>query len=111
MSSSKTPIGERDRRITIQEKTITTNSFNEEVVTWSDLITVWAKVSEAQGDENYEADQLTERRLTVFDINHRSDVTVEHRIAYNDRYYDVVSIVEPDRKRSLKLKARLLDET
>ena len=111
MSSSSTPIGERDRRITILKKETTTNAFNEAVVSWSDLITVWAKVSEAQGTEGYESDQLTERRLTVFDITYRCSVTVEHRIKYNDRYYDIVSIVEPDRRRTLKLKARLLDET
>ena len=110
MSSSKTGVGERDRRITIREKSTTTNAFNEEVVTWSDMVTTWAKVSEAQGGESYEADQLTEQRLTVFDIAYRSGITVEHRIYYNGRHYDIKSIVEPDRRRSLKLKALLLDE-
>ena len=112
MSSSKTPTGERDRRIIILEREVTTNSFNEEEVTgWTPVRTVWAKVTEAQGDESFESDQLTEGRLTVFDIGYRSDITVKHRIGYNDRYYDIKSIVEPDRRRSLKIKALLLDET
>ena len=107
----KTKVGERDRQITIQEKVVTTNEFNEEVVTWSTLATMWAKVTESHGGESYQSDQLTESRMTVFDIWYRSGLTTEMRITYNERVYDIRSIIEPDRRRSLKIKAELLDET
>lgn len=115
MLATKTKTGQRDRRITILEKEVTTNAFNEEVVTeWATFATVWAKVIDDQsrrGNEGYESDQLTEDKNTVFDIRYLSGVTVEMRILHDDRYYDIISKTEPDRKRTLYLKARILDET
>lgn len=111
MLATKTPIAERDRRITIQRKVVADNAFNESEVTgWETVCCVRAKVIESQGDEIYQSDQLTETRLTVFDIRYKSGLDTEMRIAYNGRYYEIRSIIEPDRRRSLKIKAELLDE-
>lgn len=111
MLATKTRIAERDRRIILQKKVVEDNAFNESEVTgWETVCCVRAKVSESQGDESYQSDQLTESRLTVFDIRYKSGLTVEMRILYNDRVYDIRSIIEPDRRRSLKIKAELLDE-
>lgn len=112
MLATKTHIGERDRSITIERKLVGANSFNEQDVTgWETVCCVMAKVSESQGDESYQSDQLTESRITVFDIRYKSGIDVEMRIAYNGRYYEIRSIIEPDRRRSLKIKAELLDES
>lgn len=105
-------IGQRDRQIQIQRAVKTSNEYNEEEISrWETVATVWAKVTESQGGETYQSDQLTESRMTVFDIWYNSCVNVEMRIAYNDRYYEIRSIIEPDRRRSLKIKAELLDES
>lgn len=104
-------IGQRDRQIQFQRAVKTSNGYNEEEISsWETVATVWAKVTEAHGSETYQSDQLTESRLTVFDIWYLSCVNVEMRIAYNGRYYEIRSIIEPDRRRSLKIKAELLDE-
>lgn len=111
MLATKTRIAERDRKITIQRKVETSNAFNEsEITSWETVCCVAAKVDEAQGNEVYQSDQLTETRLTVFDIRYVSGLDTEMRIDYNGRYYEIRSIIEPDRRRSLKIKAQLLDE-
>lgn len=101
-----------DRLITIQDKVTTTNSFNEPVATsWSDVATVYAKVEEDIGHESYQSDQLTERQLVSFTIHYRTDIDVQMRIEYNERYYDIKSKVEIGRRHRLKLRGLLLDET
>lgn len=40
--------GQLDRRITLQQRTVTRDpAYNAEVVTWPDIATVWAKVVES----------------------------------------------------------------
>lgn len=112
MLASRVNIGELDRRVTIQRKTTERDAFNQPTITsWETLFTVWAKVDEAPGNETYESDQLTAVRLTRFTIRYRDGISEQDRIAFDERFYDIVSITKPDRKRTLQLKAKLLDET
>lgn len=110
MLQSKTTIGARDRRITIEQEVITINSTNEEVKTWALFVAVWAKVSEDKGSESYKAEQVTASRNTVFDIRYRTGLNERMRISYEQRYYNITSITSPDRQRSILLKAFLEDE-
>jgi SPP1 family predicted phage head-tail adaptor len=111
MLATKTSVGKRDQRIIIRSKTLTKDEFNEDYITWSTFATVWAEVKDAQGTEGYQADQLTANRTSLFDIRYLDGVTEQMQILYNDRYYEIVGIQRPDRKRSLILKAYILDET
>ncbi|MCV3209607.1 head-tail adaptor protein [Mesorhizobium sp. YC-39] len=40
-------IGKLDRRVTVQRFTTVRNEFNEDVPTWADLATVWARKEDA----------------------------------------------------------------
>ena len=111
MLSTKLQIGKMDRRIVIQERTETTDSYNASVVTYSTFATVWADMRDTPGNEAYESEQLVPVRLTTFIIRYLDGVTETMRIAFDDRYYDIVSITRPDRKRTLELKSMILDET
>jgi len=94
----------------IRSKTITKDEYNEDIITWATFATVRAEVKDAQGTEGYQADQLTANRTSLFDIRYLA-VTEQMQILYNDRYYEIVGIQRPDRRRSLILKAYILDET
>jgi SPP1 family predicted phage head-tail adaptor len=113
MLESKTKVGKRDERIIIQGVTRTKNNFNEDTETWSTFATVWAQVKDSTGSEGYQADQLTATNITLFDIRYLTGVTEQMRILRerNSRIYSVTGIQVPDRKRSLVLKANMLDET
>ena len=111
MLSTKTAIGERDQTIIIRSATRTKDEYNEDYITWATFATVYAAVKDYQGSEGVQADQLTVNRTSLFDIRYLTGVTEQMQILYNDRYYEVVGIQRPDRKRSLILKAYILDET
>lgn len=111
MLQSKTDPGKRDRRITIRQRTLSKDEYNQDVETWSTLATVWAGVIDQAGGESYQSDQLTVDRVTNFDVRYDSRYNEQMRILFDSRFYKIVSIVRPDRKRSLILKTELLDET
>jgi SPP1 family predicted phage head-tail adaptor len=80
------------------------------VKTWATLDTVWAAVEDRAGSENYQAEQLTASRTTVYTIRYRDDVLERMRILYRFKYYDIHSIKYPDRNRYLELSTELLDD-
>jgi SPP1 family predicted phage head-tail adaptor len=99
-----------DRRIVIQEKTNTSDTYNQPVPTWATFATVWASVDDRSGGESFQADQLTAYRNTVFTIRYLSGLNETMRIKYNLQYYNIRMIKSPDRKRSLEITAELLDD-
>lgn len=110
MLASKESIGKLDRKITIQERTTTKDAYNQDVITWSTFAEVWAEVKEYVGSEGFQANQLTVNRVDIFTIRYK-EVSETMRILYNERFYDIRSIQQPDRNRYLIIKAELLDET
>jgi SPP1 family predicted phage head-tail adaptor len=111
MLATKTSVGKRDQRIIIQEGTTSKDEYNQDVETWATFATVWAEVKDSPGNEQYQADQLTAVRTTWFNVRYLDGLAEKMRILYDDRYYNIKSIERPDRKRSLILKAEILDET
>lgn len=107
MLQHKEEIGRLDRRITIQKKIFGTDASNQHLVTgWEDIETnpeVWANVEEKSGTEVFQADQLVGLTVAQFTIRYRTDVTIQNRIVYNSKYYDIQAILEIGRKRFLKI--------
>lgn len=107
MLQHKEEIGKLDRRITIQKKITTTDASNQHLTTgWEDIATnpeVWAEVEEKSGSEVFQADQLVGLTVAHFTIRHRTDVTIQNRIVYNSKYYDIQALLEVGRKRFLKI--------
>ena len=110
MLSHKEQIGRLDRRIVIQESTLTKDEYGQETTTWATFFTVWAKVEDRSGSEGYQADQLTATRNTVFTIRWIAGLTEKMRILYNYDYYDIQYIKSPDRKRTLEVGTIKVDD-
>lgn len=70
-------IGQMQERVTIQRASVTRNPFNEEIVTWSNVTTVWAQVTERGGREPLLADRPV--MIVSYEITIRSGVTVTHK--------------------------------
>ena len=98
-------IGRMDRRITLQTATETQNTSGEPVPTWSDLATVWARVTPQSTAESFQDDQEHATRQTVFRIRYRSDVNEKTRISYDSQTYDITGIVEIGRREALDISA------
>lgn len=97
--------GQLDRRVTLQTRTTAANAYNEPVETWSDLMTVWAKVEYpiSGSDEETEKGLNIARRRVYFTIRHRTDIGFIERVTYDSGTYDIERIAELGRNDFLKL--------
>lgn len=97
-----------DRRIMIERATVTQNEFNEDVETWGDYATVFAKRSDASAGESYRAKEVGGQLTTRFTIRWSqdvADVNPRDRIRYADRTYNITAVREIERNRWLEIDA------
>ncbi|WP_407280604.1 phage head closure protein [Aromatoleum evansii] len=96
--------GQFDKRVTLQSKSVTRNSIGEEVVSWVDVATVWARVEPIRGREFFAAAQMqdaTDHRVT---IRYRTGVVREMRVVWGSLTLDIVSVIDVNtRKENLEL--------
>lgn len=102
--------GRLDRRITIQTFTESQNSVGEPIKTWSNLATVWAAKLDVTGREAFTGVERYAEVDTKFKIRWRDDLSVEMRISYDGRYYDIVHIAEIGRQEALEIMATAFRE-
>lgn len=91
-------IGDLDRRVKIERKSIARSASGAAAETWALLAWVWAGKNESQGREWYAARQLQANRPAQFRLRWGVDVTVEDRIVDGALVYDVTAIVEVGRR-------------
>lgn len=106
--------GRLDRRIAIQRKTITQNTYGEEIVAWSTVATVWAELRYNSGGERYAENQYQGKTTTTFRVRWSEAAkatTVEDQIFFDARYYDVTDVREIGRREGLEIDAYVRSET
>jgi SPP1 family predicted phage head-tail adaptor len=102
--------GAYDRRITIQKKTLTLDGAGQEVESWTTAWTPAARVRPFRGSERFAAQQIVGQAVVTFEIRYRSGVTVEHRILFDGRTYDIRDIRELGRREALEIDATARSE-
>ncbi len=89
--------GDLRHRLIIQRKTQTRDSFGGETITYTDVATIWGKVSAIGGREYFGAGQtLAESTFTVT-MRYRTDIIPAWRLKWGLRIFDV-KVVIPDEK-------------
>lgn len=86
-------IGEFRERLTIQRKDVTRNSIGDEVATWSDVATTWAKVMPLRGNAFFAANQEQHTIDARFLIRSRTGMTEAMRLVWNGENYDIKNII------------------
>lgn len=90
--------GELDRRVTLQSSTTTKSSVGQQLHTWSDVATVWAKVVEEAGEETREGrDAFNRQQLRVI-IRFRSGLSDSMRLVYGGNNFEITSVREMGRR-------------
>ena len=84
---------ELNQRITLQSKSVTRNAIGEEVVTWGDVATVWAKVMPLRGNAFYAANQQQHVIDARFLIRARAGVETNMRIVWKAELYDITNVI------------------
>ncbi|OMQ44931.1 phage head closure protein [Ensifer sp. 1H6] len=91
--------GKMDRRVKILRlQEIGRNELNEALMDWVAVATVWAQARPNRGDERFEAQQLTGSATMTFHIRYRRELTIEDRISYDGRTWDIRDIRELGRR-------------
>jgi SPP1 family predicted phage head-tail adaptor len=88
--------GKLRHRIVLQKVTMMRDEEGNAVETWSDFVTVWASVEPIRGREYFEAAAINTENDLRFVIRYRSGITSEMRVWYNDRIFDIQSVIDID---------------
>lgn len=84
-------------RVIIRTYSTTRNAAGEEVITWSDLATVWAAIEHKIGGsgETEQAKQTTAKTSVVFRIRYRTGLNEKMIIVWNAKAWNIRSLL-PD---------------
>ena len=87
--------GKLRHRITIQDKTVSQNDYGEEIITWTDVDTLWGSVEPLRGREYIQARQEQAAVTTRIRCRHRSSITPSMRAVHDGRNYEILSVINP----------------
>ncbi len=85
--------GKMRERVTFQQKSATRNALGEEVVTWTDVCTVWAEAIPLRGREFYAANQTQQAVDVRFRIRARAGLTNDMRLLWKATPYDITGLI------------------
>lgn len=88
--------GDFNRRVTIQSRSTTKDSFGEAQQTWSTVITCWARIEPLSGRELVLAQAINAEVTHLVEIFYRPTVTAAMRVVYQGRVFNIVSVIDPD---------------
>lgn len=71
--------GKLDRRVVLKEKVVTKDSYGQEVITWTEIATVWGEVQPLTGREFMEGRQMQAEVSTRVRIRYRTGIEPEDR--------------------------------
>lgn len=91
-------ISKLDRKIVIENYTLTQNSFGESTKVWATYHTCFADVGMMGGTEKLEGDKTTATVQVRFKIRYFAGINESMRVLYNGTYYDIIEIQELDRE-------------
>ncbi len=109
-------LGEMDRQIVIEKKTITRTPLGDQTETWVPIAPpVWARVIPASGREYFNAvvEQRVSSKATRFRIRFRADVRndTQLHIVYDGQTYDVQYVAEIGRRVGLEVVAEAIAQS
>jgi len=86
--------GQLDRRILIQRRVPVRNDHGEEIEGWADVATVWAKFERISGQEEFRAEQRTNRQQVRFTIRFRPGIEPTMTVVYDGERYEIEDVGE-----------------
>jgi len=94
IKNRKICIGNMNKRITIQTRSLTTNNIGsiETIETFTDDIDVWAAIETTRGNQLWDGVEVSNPFTHNIYIRYRDDINFEKWIKYKDEEYDVVDV-------------------
>lgn len=88
--------GDLNKRITLQAKSRVADDYGGMTVTWTDIATVWAALWPMSAKEQQRSMQETMTISHRVRINYRSKFSQAWRIKFGNRYFNIVSFLNPN---------------
>ena len=85
--------GDLRHQITIYSKSVALNAYNEEIVTWAEVVTTWAKIRPKRGHESLDGAQTEDYITTEIYIRHIEGITPTMRVVCGDDLYLIVEVI------------------
>jgi SPP1 family predicted phage head-tail adaptor len=98
MTSRRMNAGRLRHRVTIKEKSVTRNSMNEEVVSWTIVGTYWASVEPVRGREFVEMRQAQAEISHRIRMRYRSGIDPTMRAYFGSREFEIVSVIHVEER-------------
>ena len=96
-------IGKMDRYITLRSVAVSVDAYGGRVEAFSDLASVWARITYKKGKEDFEGEKLTSVNNVIFTIRYRDDLSVENEIVYSSNTYKIENLTEFGRQEALQI--------
>ena len=97
--------GKLDRRIRVQRATATTDALGTEVQAWADLSEVPASVEWVRDSERFRAAEVSAGVEVRFVVRWGLGVTVEDRVLYDGRVWEISAVKEIGRREGQEISA------
>lgn len=81
--------------ITIEQKTVTRDSYGAEVVTWSTFAQAWAGIQPLNGRELIAAQAVQSEITGKIIMRYMTGVKAAMRVSYEGKYYDIKAVIDP----------------
>ena len=91
-------IGQLNKLVTIQYPTVVPDAMGGFTDTWVQAATAWAAIWPTSAKETVESNSLAMVVSHKIRIRHRSVFKPEWRIKFGNRYFSIVSIINPNEK-------------
>jgi len=98
--------GTLDRLISIQALTTSQDEYGGVTETWTELAQVWARWLPGAGSERFAAGSVHAETQGRFHIRWRADVTPQHRVAWDNKSWEILDVTEIDRRDGLELRVK-----
>lgn len=93
-----TLIGNLNKRITVQYETRVADGMGGFNTTWTDLADVWAAIWPVSAKETISSMQNVMEISHRIRVRYRSTILPSYRIKFGTRYFNIVSIINPNEK-------------
>lgn len=94
-------IGELNKRVTLQHQVKTSDGMGGYSVTWTDSAEVWAAIWPVSASEIVKGDRSGMEITHRIRIWYRPEITSAWRIQRGERYFNIISIVNPSESNRL----------
>lgn len=82
--------GKLNKRVILQTKTSVPDGYGGGAESWADTVTLWAAIRPLEGQERFQAQQVSAKLTNEVEIRYRTGVVAQQRFKYGERLFYIV---------------------